>query len=76
LIPKMPRPRPPYLNRVVTRHGRVVWVVRVGHGDQRRRVRIKAEYGRPEFQAEYEAALSGTEAICAGVQCHPAHWGG
>jgi integrase len=54
----MPRPRPPYLNRVVTRHGRVVWVVRVGHGDQRRRVRIKAEYGTPEFRAEYEAALS------------------
>ena len=24
----MPRPRPPYLSREVTRHGRVVWYVR------------------------------------------------
>jgi len=57
----MPRPRPPFLNRVLTRHGRVVWVVRVGNGDQRRRVRLRAEYGTPEFQREYEAALSGTD---------------
>jgi hypothetical protein len=32
---EVPRPRPPYLNRVVTRHGRVVWVVRVAKGDRR-----------------------------------------
>lgn len=57
----MPRPRPPYLNRVVTRHGRVVWVVRVGHGNERRRVRLHAEYGTPEFEVEYRAALDGRE---------------
>jgi integrase len=57
----MPRPRPPYLNRVVTRHGRVVWVVRVGTGDQRRRVRLRSEFGTPEFMAEYKAALIGQE---------------
>jgi integrase len=55
----MPRPRPPYLNRVVTRHGRVVWVVRVGKGAERRRVRIKSDYGTPEFQTEYQAAIAG-----------------
>jgi hypothetical protein len=52
----MPRRRPPHLQLETTRHGRKVWYVRVGHG---RRVRIKAEYGTPEFDAEYRAALSG-----------------
>ena len=32
MIEAMPRPRPPYLNREVTRHGRVVWFVRVYPG--------------------------------------------
>jgi integrase len=58
---EVPRPRPPYLNRVVTRHGRVVWVVRVAKGDRRQRVRIRAEYGTPAFRAEYEAAIAAGE---------------
>ena len=57
----MPRPRPPLLNRVVTRHGKVTWVVRVGEGDDRRRVRLRAEYGTPEFKREYEAAIAAAE---------------
>jgi hypothetical protein len=48
---------PMYLNRVVTRHGKIVWIVRVGSGDERRRVRLRAEYGAPAFKAEYEAAI-------------------
>lgn len=52
----MPRPRPPYLHRERTRHGRFVWYVRVGGGP---RVRIRAEYGTPEFDAEYRAARDG-----------------
>jgi hypothetical protein len=36
-----------------------MWAVRVGSGDQRRRIFIRAPYGTPEFQAEYEAALRG-----------------
>jgi integrase len=54
----VPRPRPPYLNRFVSRHGRIMWAVRVGSGAQRRRVFLKSTYGTPEFQAEYEAALA------------------
>jgi integrase len=54
----MPRPRPPFLNRTVTRHGRIVWVVRVGSGDGRRRVRLRAEFGTPQFKAEYERAIA------------------
>ncbi len=52
----MPRPRPPYLVREVTRHGAVIWYVRKGRG---KRFRIHAAYGTPEFMAEYEAALLG-----------------
>jgi integrase len=57
LIADMPRPRPPHLQREVTRHGKVVWVVRVHKGP---RTRIRAALGTPEFDPEYQAALSGT----------------
>ncbi len=52
----MPRPRPPFLHRQVTRHGRAVWYVRVGRGS---RIRLRAEYATPEFWAAYEAAIAG-----------------
>jgi hypothetical protein len=44
----MPRPRPPHLHRQVTRHGKTVWYVRIDKGP---RVRIRAEFGTPEFDA-------------------------
>jgi len=55
----MPRPRPPHLQREITRHGKAVWYVRIGHGP---RIRIKADYGTPDFNAEYRAALNGVPA--------------
>jgi integrase len=70
VITDVPRPRPPYLNRFVSRHGKVMWVVRVGRGAERRRVFIRAKYGTPEFQAEYEAALSGASIIRADGKAH------
>jgi integrase len=54
----MPRPRPPHLCRETTRHGRTVWYVRIGQ--PRVRIRIRAQYGTPDFEAEYQAAISGT----------------
>lgn len=51
----MTKPRPPYLLRETTRHGKIVWYFRVGSG---RRTRIKGEYGSPEFQDSYRQALS------------------
>ena len=51
----MPWPRPPHLRREVTRHGAVVWYVRIGEGP---RIRIRAAFGTPEFDAEYQAALA------------------
>jgi integrase len=53
----MPRRRPPHLQRETSRHGKPCWYVRVAKG---RRIRIRVEYGTPEFLAEYQAAISGT----------------
>jgi integrase len=50
----MPRPRPPFLSRELSRHGRAVWYVRRSG----KRIRIRAEYGTPEFTAEYQMALA------------------
>lgn len=55
----MPRPRPPLLQKQVTRHGKTVWYVRRGAGP---RVRIRAAFGSPEFAAEYQAAVNGITA--------------
>ncbi len=56
----MPRPRPPYLHHQINRHGKAVWYVRRGKGP---RIRLRAEFGTPEFQAEYEAALKGEKPL-------------
>ena len=53
----MPRPRPPHLHRETTRHGKTVWFVRIGKGP---RIRIRGDYGSPEFTEAYQAALNGT----------------
>ena len=50
----MPRPRPPHLHRTVTRHKKIAWYV---HVPGRKRVRIRAEFGSPEFAEEYAAAV-------------------
>jgi integrase len=56
VISDMPRPRPPHLHREVTRHGKIVWYVRLDKGS---RVRLRAEYGTPEFETQYQEAMSG-----------------
>ena len=45
-----------HLERRVSRHGVVCWYVRRGHG---LRMRLRALFGTPEFEAEYLAALRG-----------------
>lgn len=52
----MPRPRPPHLQRETTRHGTTSWYARVGKGP---RIRLRAEFGTPEFQVEYQNAVAG-----------------
>lgn len=55
---EMPRPRPLYLHRYVTRHGKVTWYVRLPGC---KRVRIRAEYGTPGFDEAYRCAANGEE---------------
>lgn len=67
MIASMPRPRPPRLHREINRHGRAVWYVRVGKGP---RIRLRAEFGSPDFEVQYHAALTGVPS--PGVKGAPA----
>ena len=51
----MPYPRPPYLHRYHTRHGKWIWYVR--KGARGRRIHLRAEYGTEAFWDEYRAAI-------------------
>ena len=51
----MPRPRPPFLQKQVSRHGKVICYVRRGAGP---RIRIRAPFGSAQFAAEYQAAVA------------------
>src|ERR1700704_493677 len=57
MIASMPKPRPPHLHRQVSRHGKVVWYVRVSKDHPR--IRMRADFGTPDFHAEYQAAIAG-----------------
>lgn len=52
----MPRPRPLYLHCEKTRHGKIVWYVRIEKGA---RIRIPYNYGTPEFSQAYQDAIAG-----------------
>jgi hypothetical protein len=58
----VPRTRPQYLHLERTRHGAAAWYFRRGKG---LRVRIRGDYGSPEFLAAYEAARTATVPQCA-----------
>ena len=59
---RMPKTRLPYLNHERTRHGRMIWVVRVGKGP---RTRLRDPYGSPGFMAAYHAAVSSPAVVKA-----------
>ena len=56
MIDLVSRPRLPHLHHERTRHGALVWYVRVNRGP---RIRIREPYGSPEFEVAYRAALDG-----------------
>lgn len=58
MIASMPRPRKPFLHKEISRHGKTTWYVRVGRGA---RIRIRAEFGTPEFEQAYAAAVAGEQ---------------
>ncbi len=53
----MPRPRPPYLHKTTSRHGKTVWYVRKSKVHPR--IRIHGEFGSPAFMAAYQEAVQG-----------------
>lgn len=55
-MPGMPRPRKPYIQKEITRHKKTVWYFRTG---KEKRIRLPGVYGSKEFNAAYDAALSG-----------------
>jgi integrase len=55
----MPRPRKPYVQREISRHGKVVWYFRRGDGP---RIRLPGEYEGAEWLAAYDRAYSGAPA--------------
>jgi integrase len=59
---EMPKPRPPYLNRELNRHGVATWYFRKYPGP---RIRIRGDFGSPEFFAAYNSALAGEAATPA-----------
>src|SRR6202521_2163474 len=59
----MSKPRPPHLQRDISRHGKVVWYVRFGRGPK---TRVRGVYGTPEFDAAYQEAVGGKRAPPAG----------
>jgi integrase len=59
------------LQREITRHGKPAWYVRVDRGP---RVRINSEFGTPEFDAEYRAALTGNPVRKAGPSNSTLAW--
>jgi integrase len=52
----VPKRQLPFLNHERTRHGGLVWYVRIGKGP---RIRLRQAYGSPEFLAAYHAAIAG-----------------
>lgn len=52
----MPKPRKPYMQKEVTRHGKIVWYFRKG---KEQRIRLPGAFGSPEFNRAYNAALAG-----------------
>ncbi|WP_128562155.1 tyrosine-type recombinase/integrase [Methylobacterium crusticola] len=53
----MPRAKPPHLVRERTRHGQLVWYVRVGQG---KRIRMRETYGSEAFWRDYRLAVEGS----------------
>lgn len=56
---RMPRPRKPYVQKEITRHGKIVWYFRRG---KEKRIRLPGAFGSAEFNEAYAAALAGLPA--------------
>jgi len=71
MIPAMPKPRPPHLDKVKTRHGKAIWYFRVGKGE---RTPLPGDYGSPEFRRAYGEALHRHTQGIGGPAPHTLGW--
>nr|WP_289852191.1 tyrosine-type recombinase/integrase [Rhizobium sp. SSA_523] len=67
----MPRPRYQYVQKQVTRHGKVVWYFRIGDG---KRARLPGEYGSPEFIKAWKALIAGQKVETQPAGRHTLAW--
>jgi integrase len=56
----MPKPSLPFLHRHVSRHGKVVYYVKLSSRERGRGIRIGGQYRGEEFMAAYHAAVRGS----------------
>src|SRR4051794_16588834 len=56
----MPKPKLPFLHRHVSRHGKVVYYVKLSSHQRGRGVRINGQYRSDEFMGAYHSAVRGT----------------
>lgn len=71
MIAGMPRPRYQYVQREVSRHGKVVWYFRMGDGP---RHRLPGEYASPEFVAAWKAHIAGEAIEARPAAKHTLQW--
>lgn len=63
----MPKPALPFLHRHVTRHGKVVFYVKLSSRQRGRGIRINGLYRGEQFMQEYHAAVHGTPIAAAPI---------
>ncbi|CDO39819.1 hypothetical protein BHOIPH791_01920 [Bartonella henselae] len=56
----MPKAHPPHLVKEITHYGKIIWHVRIGHGQ---RIRIHGTYGIRKFVENYKSALAELQSI-------------
>ena len=56
----MPKPKLPFLHRHVTRHGKIIFYVKLSSRQRGRGIRIHGQYRGEEFMTAYHAAVRGT----------------
>lgn len=71
MMSDMPRPRYQYVQREVSRHGKVNWYFRIGDGP---RHRLPGDYGSKEFVAAWKAHMAGEDVEAQVAGKHTLQW--
>src|SRR5215467_14305526 len=63
----MPKPKLPFLHRHVTRHGKIVFYVKLSSRERGRGIRINGQYRSEDFMRAYHAAVRGAPTSLAPI---------